>query len=97
LTVLSDILQIKNAGEWSRLNHQGVGAAQLLYKLETYLSTLLSALELTTTESSRPYNVVTDNIGIFAEYILLISDQISSFLIKILVDFVLILNCNENK
>ncbi|XP_060555146.1 cadherin EGF LAG seven-pass G-type receptor 2-like isoform X2 [Ruditapes philippinarum] len=69
LTVLSDILQIKNAGEWSRLNHQGVGAAQLLSKLETYLSTLLSALELTTTESSRPYNVVTDNIVLSVDFI----------------------------
>ncbi|XP_053377924.1 cadherin EGF LAG seven-pass G-type receptor 1-like isoform X2 [Mercenaria mercenaria] len=69
LTVLSDTLQVKYASEWSRLNQQGIGAAQLLTKLETYLSTLLSALELTTTESSRPYNVVTDNIVLSVDFI----------------------------
>lgn len=67
VTVFSDILQVKYATEWSRLNKQGTGAAELLTKLEIYLSTLLSALELTTTKSSRPYNIVTDNIGMFSE------------------------------
>jgi len=63
LTVLSDILQDKYSLEWSRLSQNGLGTGELIYKMEKYLNTLLSALEFTSKGSIRPYNVITDNIG----------------------------------
>ncbi|KAL4226126.1 Cadherin EGF LAG seven-pass G-type receptor 2 [Mactra antiquata] len=69
LSVLSDILQSKYSKEWMKLNQHGTGAEDILSKMETYLTKLLSSLEITTTASSRPYNVVTDNIVLSVDFI----------------------------
>ena len=49
--------------EWSRLNQEGQGTQALIVKLEHYLGALLSALDLTSIETPRPYSVITDNVG----------------------------------
>ena len=67
ITVLSDIMHTDYKTEWERINRAGEGTEGLTRRLETYLSTLLTALELTTAESPAPYSIVTDNIGECAE------------------------------
>ena len=64
VSALSDVLHEKHSSHWRRLNLENSGTADLIVKLETYLYTLASALELTSEqESPRPYNIITDSIG----------------------------------
>ena len=64
VSALSDVLHEKHSSHWRRLNLENGGTADLIVKLETYLYTLASALELTSEqESPRPYNIITDSIG----------------------------------
>jgi len=61
---MSDTLQSKYSGDWSRLSHRE-GTGELIIRLELYLEKLLSAFELTNQNQDSPssYNVITDNIG----------------------------------
>ena len=63
ISALSDVFHEKYSSEWRRLNLEYGGTADLIVKLELYLKTLSSALELTSQESPQPYNIITDNIG----------------------------------
>lgn len=63
ISALSDIFHEKYSSDWRRLNIEYGGTAELIVKLERYLFTLTSALELTSQGSPEPYNIITDNIG----------------------------------
>ncbi|KAH3819069.1 cadherin EGF LAG seven-pass G-type receptor 1-like isoform X2 [Dreissena polymorpha] len=69
LSVLSDVLQSRYSKEWERLSQNGQGTGEVILKMELYLGTLLSALELTSKESPTPYNVITENIVLSVDYI----------------------------